>query len=103
MFLKNPAALPAIDEFIFKGSPKGKVLEKAVYAVTNIPGEAAQEVLARVLTDVSFQTPARKLALQALVRAKSESSQRLLAAFVSFSPDDPLAAEAKRALAPPAS
>lgn len=102
MFLKNPAALPALDQFIFQdGRAKGKVLEKAVYAVTNIPSEAALELLARVLADVSFEVPARRLALQALVRAKSEPSQRLLAAFVSFSPDDPLAAEAQRALAAP--
>jgi HEAT repeat protein len=102
MFLKNPAALPALDQFIFKdGRAKAKVLEKAVYAVTNIPGEAALEMLARVLAHVNFEVPARRLALQALVRAKSEPSQRLLAAFVSFSPNDPLAAEAQRALAAP--
>jgi hypothetical protein len=100
MFLKNSAALPALDQFIFQdGRAKGKVLEKAVYAVTNIPGEAALELLARVLADVSFEVPARRLALQALVRAKSEPGQRLLAGFVSFSPDDPLAAETQRALA----
>ncbi len=102
MFLKNPAALLALDQFIFKdGRAKAKVLEKAVYAVTNIPGEAALEMLARVLADVNFEVPARRLALQALVRAQSEPSQRLLAAFVSFSPNDPLAAEAQRALAAP--
>jgi len=102
MFLKNAAALPALDQFIFKGSPKGKVLEKAVYAVTNIPGEAAQEVLARVLADAGLEVPARRLALQALVRAKTQHSQGLLAGFVSASPNDPLAAEAQRALVPSA-
>lgn len=101
MFLKNPGTLPALDQFIFgEAHAKSKVLEKAVQAAGNIPGEASLELLARVLGGATLETPARKLALQALVRAKSEHSQRLLAAFVRGAPDDPLAAEAQRALAP---
>jgi len=103
MFLKNPATLPALDQFIFGDAhAKTKVLEKAVQAVTNIPGDASLELLSRVLSGATFEVPARKLALNALVRAKTEHSQRLLAAFVSGTPGDPLAAEAQRALAPPA-
>ena len=102
MFLKNPATLPALEQFIFgEAHAKTKVLEKAVQAVGNIPGDASLEVLSRVLGGAGFEAPVRKLALHALVRAKSEHSQRLLAAFVSGAPGDPLAAEAQRALAPP--
>jgi hypothetical protein len=78
------------------------VLEKAVHAVTYIPGDASLDLLSRVLADASFEVVARKLALNALVRAKSEHGQQLLAAFVSGSPNDSLAAEAQRALAVPA-
>jgi HEAT repeat protein len=100
MFLKNPAALPALDQFIF-GDAKAKVLEKAVHAVTNIPGDASLDLLARVLADTGFEGVVRNLALNAMVRSKSDHSQKLLAAFVAASPQDPLAAEAQRALAPP--
>ena len=103
MFLKNPATLPALDQFIFADAhAKAKVLEKAVQAVANIPGDASLELLSRVLGAAAFEAPVRKLALHALVRSKSEHSQKLLQAFASGAPDDPLAAEAQRALAPPA-
>lgn len=101
MFLKNPATLSALEQFIFgEAHAKTKVLEKAVQAVGNIPGDASLEVLSRVLGGAGFEAPVRKLALHALVRAKTEHSQRLLAAFVSGTPNDPLAAEAQRALTP---
>ncbi len=99
MFLKNPAAVPALDRFIFDPAhAKTKVLEKAVHAVTCIPGDASLDLLSRVLSDAGFETTARKLALHALVRAKSERSRQLLEAFVSSAPNDSLAAEAQRAL-----
>jgi len=102
MFLKDPATLPALDRFVSDGrKSKTKVLEKAVQTVSYVPGDAALEVLSRVLAETAFEATARKLALQALVRAKSAHSQKLLAAFVSSSPNDPLAVEAQRALAPP--
>jgi HEAT repeat protein len=101
MFLKNPATLPALERFVFGDSEaRTKVLEKAVQAVTYVPGDAALELLSRVLADPGFEATARKLALHALVRAKSERGRKLLAAFVSGSPGDPLAEEAQRALAP---
>jgi hypothetical protein len=102
MFLKDPATLPALDRFIFDPAhARTKVLEKAVHAVTYVPGDASLDLLSRVLGDAGFEPTARKLALHALVRAKNEHSQRLLAAFVSKSPSDPLAAEAQRALPAP--
>lgn len=102
MFLKDPATLPALDRFIFDDrQARSKVVEKAVHAVTYIPGEAALEVLSRVLADGSFEAAARKLALHALARTKAERGKIMLAAFISGSPTDPLAAEAERALAAP--
>lgn len=102
MFLKSPGTLPALEQFIFRSARgKPKILEKAVQAVTNIPGDASLDLLARVLGDAAFERVARKLALNAMVRAKSEHSHKLLAAFVAGAPSDPLAAEALRALTPP--
>ena len=97
-FLKNPATLYALQEFIFHDNrAKTKILEKAVHAVTALPGDAPLEVLSRVLTDATLETPVRKLALHALVRSKSEQGKKLLAAFVVAFPKDALAAEAQRA------
>lgn len=98
-FLKNPATLYPLQEFIFQDSQaKAKVLEKAVHAVTAIPGEGSLEVLSRVLTDATLEDPVRKLALHALVRNRSELSRQLLAGFVARYPKDALVAEAQRAL-----
>ena len=98
-FLKNPATLYALQEFIFHDHrAKTKILEKAVHAVTAMPGDAPLEVLSRVLADATLEAPVRKLALHALVRSRSEVSRQLLASFVARFPKDALAAEAQRAL-----
>jgi len=98
-FLKDPATLYALEQFIFHDNrAKTKILEKAVQAVTAIPGDAPLEVLSRVLTDATLEAPVRKLALHALVRSRGEVSRQLLASFVARYPKDALAAEAQRAL-----
>lgn len=99
LFLKDPASLPDLEQFILGASEgRGGALQKAVQAVAAVPVERSAEVLARVLAEPKLETAVRRLALRALSGQRSERSRHLLAEFARNAPGDPLAAECQQAI-----
>ncbi len=96
LFMKDPQTVPELEKLVVaRGANPGEA-RKAVQVLTSIPGIAAAEALAHILRRREIDITARRLALAALVKARSPL---LAAALRDIGADDPLAVEAQNHLA----
>ena len=98
VLLKDPSTLPKLGAFIFSDSHRDtKKIRRAIEVLGAIPAEGALELLATVLSDTTMDSHTRALALSMLRLDRSGIGQRLVQQFLARFPEDPLAAECKRA------
>jgi HEAT repeat protein len=102
MFLKTPETVPDLEKFLFSDSPgRNAHLMRGVQAVAEIVSENAAEVLARVVKDRDLQLPARRIALDALLRNGTPAARIALVNFAASFPDDALTAQIRRGIGGP--
>ena len=97
LFLRDPVCLPALERLIFQDVRGTRLLLTCVQTLAAIPGPTAEKLLIRVLTESSIEMPARRMALSALTRSQSSEIDMVLRNFAKL-PNDPIAAEAAKAL-----
>jgi HEAT repeats len=101
-FLRDPASVDGLQQFLFaKTGSRTGALEKAVRSLAAIASERAVEVLGKVLSDTGQAPFVRNTALVALGYSSPPLARRILAEFVRFAPNDPLATECRRILGSP--
>jgi HEAT repeat protein len=97
LFLRDPASIPALEQLLF-ADPKGTSQIACAQALTAIPGEEAERALLHVLSSPNLTTPARRMALNALTRAKSPEIEKALRQYAESAPNDPMSREMMKAL-----
>ena len=99
LFLKDPAVLPALENFIFRDAQgKTRLLIAAAQALAAIPGRRAEHLVSKILADSSSDVIIRRIAMVALVRSTTATSTKVMHEFIGTSPEDPLAQECERTL-----
>ncbi|HEV8524678.1 MAG TPA: HEAT repeat domain-containing protein, partial [Terriglobales bacterium] len=99
LFLKDAAALPALESFIFRDSQgKTRLAMLAVQALAAIPGKRAEHLLGKILSDSSLDAAVRRVAMVALTRCDTTTSIKAMHEFIGSAPADPLAQECERTL-----
>ena len=99
IFLKSPDTIADLEKFLFSDSPgRSGNARRAVQAVAGVISENSAAVLARVVTDRSQQLPARKSALEGLLRNSTPAARTALVSFAATFPDDALTAEIRRGM-----
>ena len=100
LFLKDPVCLPALERFIFRDSHgKTRLMVLAVQALAAVPDSQAERLLGAVMADDTMEAAVRRVAMTALSRIPSETSEQLLRDFSANAEHDPVAAECARTLA----
>ncbi len=98
-FLKNPDTVADLEKFLRTDSPgRNANLTRAVQALAGIASEPAAVVLSRLVTDRGQPAPARKAALDGLLRNSTPAVRNQLAKFAESFPNDPLAEEIRRGI-----
>jgi HEAT repeat protein len=99
LFLKDPAAVPALERFISHDAQgKTKLLIMAVQALAAIPGPRVEHLLSNILADSSLDAKVRRIAVATLARSATPSSAQVLEEFIHGSPKDPMVHECERTL-----
>ncbi len=100
-FMKDPEAVNGLRDFVLaKTGARTGHLEKAVRALGAIGSPEAVAVLGKVLSDAAQPPSVRSVALTGLGGNSQPSAKKVLAEFVRDAPNDPLAAQGKKFLAP---
>ena len=94
LYLRDPATVPALERFILR-DPRGKTgpLMMAVQALAVIPGEHVEQTLGAILSDSTFETVIRRVAMIALARSSTPRSAEFLREWLQAAPQDPMAQE----------
>jgi hypothetical protein len=99
IFLKSPDTVADLEKFLFSDSPgRSGNARRAVQAVAGIISDKSAAVLARVVTDRAQQLPARKSALEVLLRNSTPAARTALVSFAATFPDDALTADIRRGM-----
>ncbi len=100
-FMKETESVTGLRDFVLaKTGARTGLLEKAVRALSAIGTPEAIEVLGKVLSDTAQPPSVRNLALTGLGGNPQPSAKQVLAEFVRVAPNDPLAIQGKKFLAP---
>ncbi len=100
-FMKEPESVTGLRDFVLaKTGARTGLLEKAVRALAAIGSPEAIDVMGKVLYDTTQPPSVRNLALTGLGGNPQPSAKKVLAEFVRVAPNDPLAVQGKKFLAP---
>lgn len=98
LFLKDPACVPGLEQFVFRQAHGTKDMMLAVQALAVIPGERVEHLLGNILSDTTLDLVIRRIAMLALIRGETPASRELLGEFLTHAADDPVASECKLTL-----
>jgi HEAT repeat protein len=97
LFLRDPASIPALEQLLFADS-KGTSQIACAQAIAAIKGQEAERALLHILSSPSLTMPARRMALNALTRAKSPAVEQAIRQYAEAAPNDPMAREMVKVL-----
>lgn len=92
LFLRDPVSIPALEQLLFVDT-KGTSQIACAQAIAGIKGQEAQRALLHILSSPTLTTAARRMALNALIRAKSPEVEQAIRHYAEAAPNDPLARE----------
>jgi HEAT repeat protein len=92
LFLRDPASIPALDQLLFSDT-KGTSQIACAQAIAGIKGQEAERALLHILGSPTLSAPARRMALNALIRTKSPEVEQAIRHYAEAAPNDPMARE----------
>jgi HEAT repeat protein len=98
MFLKDPAAVPALQELATAGNYNREMNRKAMLVLSAIGGDQAWDALGRILADEKQDRAVRQFALSSFSSNRSETGRQWLYQVAARGTMDPLAADCQRLL-----